>query len=147
MAQQLDRRRSTAQPANTRRSVSRARRLPATSPSESQVTAHHITEMERLIRAETYRDVILTNPALVASAKQQIAHLIHNGEATLGQRLWHALLDQPHSFILACMTADDAEGRLLRSNNPFSTLIGERDTNERVKTWRMAKARLSPKQT
>lgn len=147
MDQQLDRRRSKAQPVNTRQSASRERRLPATSSSESQITAHDITEMERLIRAETYRDVILTSPALVASAKQQITRLIHNGEATLGQCLWLALLDQPHSFILACMTADDAEGRLLRSNNPFSTLIGERDTGERVKTWRMAKARLSPKQT
>lgn len=68
-----------------------------------------------------------------------IASAIQGGEASLGQRLWHRLLDEPVAFVIRCMTADDAEGRLLRSNNPFSVLIGETDQAHRRRTRLMAK--------
>ncbi len=112
-----------------------------TSPDDagpSSLTAHDITEAERLLRARHYADVLRSNPKLVRDAVMRIAPIVETDEATLGQHLWYALLGEPLEVIIRCMTADNAEGRLLRSNNPFSILIGQAVITERRRTRREA---------
>ena len=101
------------------------------STGDRSSTAHDINEAERLLRARHYADVLCERPELVIEAAIQIAKVVETGEATLGQRLWHALLAEPLDMIIRCMMADDADGRLLRSNNPFSMLIGQADVAAR----------------
>lgn len=101
-------------------------------------TAHDVNEAERLLRAHHYAEVLRKRPELVLEAATRIAQVVGAGEATLGQRLWHALLGEPLDMIIRCMTADDAYGRLLRSNNPFSMLIGQADVAARHQTRRDA---------
>lgn len=101
-------------------------------------TAHDMNEAERLLRAHHYAEVLRERPELVLEAATRIAKVVGAGEATLGQRLWHALLAEPLDMIIQCMMADDADGRLLRSNNPFSMLIGQADVAARHQTRRDA---------
>lgn len=105
-------------------------------------TAHDITEVERLLRSRRYGDILRSQPELVHAASQHLAPVIASGEANLGQRVWHALLSEPVDMIIRCMTADDADGRLLRSNNPFSIIIGQSMIDKRRELWREAKAAL-----
>lgn len=104
-------------------------------------TAHDINEAERLLRAHHYAEVLRKRPELVLAAATRIAQVVGAGEATLGQRLWQALLGEPLDMIIRCMTADDADGRLLRSNDPFSMLIGQADVEARRQTRRDARDR------
>lgn len=108
---------------------------------DRSATAHDINEAERLVRAHHYAEVLRERPELVLEAAIQIAQVVGAGEATLGQRLWHALLGEPLDMIIRCMTADDADGRLLRSNDPFSMLIGQADVAARRQTRRDARDR------
>lgn len=114
----------------------------STSRPETSPTAHDVTEVERLLRSRRYGDILRSQPDLVQAANQHLAPVIASGEANLGQQLWHALLCEPLDVIIRCMTADDAEGRLLRSANPFSIVIGQSMIGERRKLWREAKAML-----
>ena len=109
--------------------------------------AHDIVERERLIRARNYADQIRRNPMLVVCARREIDILLRTGNATLGQQLWSKVLDEDLDTILAFMTADQPEGRLLRSNNPFSSLIPSESIEQRRATWRRAKCDLSLKTT
>jgi hypothetical protein len=108
-------------------------------PGDRSPTAHDINEAERMLRARHYADVLRERPELVQAATTRIAMVVETSEATLGQRLWHALLGEPLDMIIRCMTADDADGRLLRSNNPFSVLIGQTDVAARRQTRRDAR--------
>lgn len=89
-------------------------------------SSHDIAEAERLRRSFEYAKVIRERPELVLLAAEEMRMLVGRGEATLGQQLWCELLNEPLEVIIGCMTADDPDGRLLRSNNPFSILIGRK---------------------
>lgn len=110
-------------------------------------TAHDVVEADRIVRAEAYSSEISRRPQLIDLAREMIDGVVSRDQATLGQRLWQALLREPLDMILSCMVADDAEGRLLRSNNPFSHLIGQTDPEIRSRTWKIARARLLDKRT
>lgn len=103
-------------------------------------TAHDVAEKERLMRSYGYADAIRRRPELIIEAQRSLDDLVRDDAATLGQRLWHVLLREPMETILLGMTGDDAEGRLLRSNNPFSMMIGQTDVGQRRRTWRKASA-------
>ena len=111
-------------------------------PGRRTRTAHDVVEAERLLRSRKYAETLRQRPELFKRASDALASLVERDDATLGQRLWHALLREPAETVILCMTADDPEGRLLRSNNPFSVLIGEADSGERRSTWSRARAAL-----
>jgi hypothetical protein len=106
-------------------------------------TAHDITERDRLLRARGYAEEIARRPELVEQARGRIDRAVTGGECTLGERLWQRVLREPVGFVVDCMLRDDPEGRLLRSNNPFSVLMGPTDQAERRETWRQAREDLS----
>lgn len=106
-------------------------------------TAHDVTERERLIRAGEYAAEIMRRPELVDQARDGIDRIVAGDHSTMGHRLWQMLLREPVGFVVECMLSDDPEGRLLRSNNPFSLLIGSVDAAERKRTWRQARNDLS----
>ena len=58
------------------------------------------------------------------------------GTATPGELLWLELLSQGMDQIIEAMTADTPEGRLLRSNSPFSIPHGTTDLEERRRAAR-----------
>lgn len=110
-------------------------------------TAHDITERATLIRARGYADIVRQHPEHVQAAKAYIADLLAADAQTAGHLLWRRLLDEDLETMLERMTSDDPQGRLLRSNNPFSVIIGFTDEEERRRTWQQAKNELSTSST
>lgn len=107
------------------------------------LNAHHIAERTRLLSHEAYAALIDVDGSLVDQARSAIEAAIGRDGGTTGQRLWRLILCRSWSEIRTRMLEDSPEGRLLRSNSPFSTLIGIRDPDERTKLWRQAKRDLS----
>jgi hypothetical protein len=111
--------------------------------AEDHLAPHALAEEERRIRSFQYAEAIRDDPYLLLRASELIASVVNSGEATIGQELWSRILREPVEFVICCMTADDAEGRLLRSNNPFSFLVGQTSTADRRQTRLEAANRLS----
>jgi hypothetical protein len=65
----------------------------------------------------------------------------------MGERLWQALLQLDSDEVIAHMLDDGEAGSLLRSNSPFSRIIGITDQTIRAKLWKRAKTELSAKAT
>lgn len=122
-----------------RQSIERVSRMTA----EDHLARHALAEEERRIRSFKYAEAIRDDPYLLVRASGLIASVVKSGEATIGQELWSRILREPVEFVIRCMTADDAEGRLLRSNNPFSFLVGQTATADRRQTRLEAANRLS----
>lgn len=110
-------------------------------------TAHDVVERERLIRSRDYAREMLARPGLVEEARDLLSTAVRNGSDTLGHRLWLRILDEELDEVVLFMTGDHAEGRLLRSSNPFSRLIGEPHPSRRRQTWLQARSELSPSRT
>lgn len=105
--------------------------------------AHDIAERTRLLSHRFYAEVVDGQPDIVRQAREAISTRMAAGGGTMGQELWDLVLRQTWPEIRERMLADNADGRLLRSNSPFSTLIGIRDPDERTSLWRQAKQELS----
>lgn len=106
------------------------------------VTSHHVTEQARLISHRLYAKAVDGKPELVEEARAFLDEGIADNGGTMGQRLWQSVLKRPWHQVRERMLADDPEGRLLRSNSPFSHLIGIADDQLRRRIWREAKAEL-----
>lgn len=111
------------------------------------MTDHDIAERARLLSHQLYASTIDGEPQLLDRAREMTAGLLADAGATMGQELWSLILRRPWPEVRERMLADDAEGRLLRSNSPFSTLIGIWDPQERTRLWRQAKQDLSGRPT
>jgi len=111
-------------------------------PNDCLPNAHDITERSILLRARRYADHIRTKPELVAAAVRRIEENLASHRACTGHLMWRQVLTLPVEDIIACMLHDGPEGRLLRSTNPFSTIIPPEDVEERRRTWRRAKQEL-----
>lgn len=110
--------------------------------ADDHLALHALTEEERLVRSFRYAEAIRNDPCLLLRASELIASAVENDEATVGQELWSRILRESAEFVIRCMTADDPEGRLLRSNNPFSLLVGQTSTADRRLTRLEAAKRL-----
>lgn len=107
------------------------------------MTGHDIAERTRVLSHQVYARAIDADPSLIEQAMAQIDQMVSSDRGTSGHELWQLLLGRPWPEVKARMLDDTPEGRLLRSNSPFSTLIGIGDPNERSRLWRQAKHDLS----
>lgn len=105
--------------------------------------SHDVAERARLISHRLYAQHISQSPMLLEQARARL----ERGATTEGEEMWLQLLKRQPREIIQRMTEDTPEGRLLRSNSPFSVLIGVSDVNERRRIWNQAKSELSRAQT
>lgn len=111
-------------------------------PVATSVTSHDVAERARLISHRIYAEQIELQPQLIDEARGFLERGIAENGGTMGHNLWQLILTRPWSQVRDRMLQDDAEGRLLRSNSPFSHLIGIQDESIRRQIWRKAKAEL-----
>jgi hypothetical protein len=109
--------------------------------ADVRIDSHAIAEQARLLSHRLYADAVRHDPDLIGLAKSRIEADLAGG-GTLGHKLWQLLLEKPRDTIIEGMLQDSELGRLLRSNSPFSTLIGVTDTHDRNRIWRQAKSDL-----
>lgn len=102
--------------------------------------AHEINEQFRLLTHQAYLECIEGDPSLIERATAWVEETIKHGEPTLGERMWFVLLSMPLDDIKRAMMHPGPEGRLLRSNSPFSDLIGVKDFEARSDLWRQAQS-------
>ena len=110
------------------------------SPSGGSVDSHEVAEQYRILSHGLYAEAIRRNPALLTEAKAKIDRQVDAG-GTTGHRLWQVLLTLGEDEILGRMVEDSEVGRRLRSNSPFSTLIGVTDPAIRHDLWQEAKTK------
>lgn len=106
------------------------------------MTAHDIAERARLLSHTRYAEIVDADQPLITQARR----LLECGDQqalTTGQLAWRALLKLQWNEIRSQMLRDDPQGRLLRSNSPFSIILGETDPDQRRQSWRQAKFELS----
>lgn len=103
------------------------------------VDSHEIAERSRLLSHKLYATQIRTQPRLLDQARKSIEESVQDGVATVGERLWHHVLQLELDEIVEYMVDDSEGGRLLRSNSPFSRIIGVRDLKTRTKLWQQAR--------
>jgi hypothetical protein len=114
----------------------------------SEFNAHDVAERARLISHNRYVEIIDHDPSLLHKAKGMLERGVAENGGTMGQRLWLIImLHGDWRDIRERIIRDDEDGRLLRSNSPFSELIGIHDQDERTEIWRRAKAELSAQTT
>lgn len=107
------------------------------------MNGHDIAEHARLLSHRRYALVVDADADLIDEARIAIEEALTKDGATTGQKLWQLILRRPWAEVRKRMLDDGPEGRLLRSNSPFSTLIGVRDPEERTRLWQQAKRELS----
>ena len=107
------------------------------------VDAHKITEQTSLLSHRLYAEVIDEDHRYIGQARALLEQRLENGQATIGEQHWQQLLQRPWTEIRQHMLEDTAAGRLLRSNSPFSFIIGISDPDVRRQLWRQAKNELS----
>ncbi len=110
------------------------------------MNSHAITERAGLIRHRGYVPRIRNEPELIQRAREIIESAEASKLETLGLRLWKLVLNEPIQGVIDHMLDEGEVGQLLRSNSPFSILIGQTDTEERRATWQMAKQELLAEQ-
>ena len=108
---------------------------------------HAITEHAMLLATRRHADFILRNPDLVVQVKSQVEGAITSRRCTAGLELWYQLLGLPLPEVVQQMTEDSPNGRLLRSNNPFSSILPSENEDTRKQLWRLAKTELSNRAT
>lgn len=109
--------------------------------------SHEIAEQARILSHKRYAEVINTDRCLLDEARDMLERAIDEHGGTEGHRMWVSLLNDTWPQICQQMLSDCPEGRLLRSNSPFSQLIGISDVTERLKLWQEAKSALSAQMT
>ena len=107
-----------------------------------QITSHDVNERARLISHHLYAEQIDARPDLTDRAREFLDRGIAENGGTMGQQLWQSILKWPWHQVRERMLQDNPEGRLLRSNSPFSEIIGIGDEQGRRTIWRQAKAEL-----
>ena len=110
-------------------------------------SAHAITEHATLLNARRAADYILQHPQIVERAMLRLETDLASHRRSAGLRLWREVLRLPLTEVVGRMIEESPSGRLLRSNNPFSTVLPQDDELMRRRTWRQAKAELSSKST
>lgn len=103
------------------------------------INGHTVTERTSLLHHELYASAIDKDPSYVDRARAVIDAEIRSNGGTIGEQKWQALLKRPWLTIRRSMLADTPEGRLLRSNSPFSIVIGVPNPDTRRRLWRKAK--------
>ncbi|WIW88056.1 hypothetical protein K3M67_14000 [Sphingobium sp. V4] len=121
-------------------------KISARSAQPSRPDSHAIAEYARWLSHKLYAEAICRDPSLIVRAKAAIEAAVDGG-GTLGQKLWELLLRKHRDDIIEAMLQDSELGSLLRSNSPFSTLVGVTDRQDRSQIWRQAKSDLLAKTT
>jgi hypothetical protein len=103
------------------------------------MSSHAINDRFSLLTHHHYSDRIRADPSLIAEATARVNGLIESGTDTIGHRMWRSLLVLDLQHVLKTMVQDDPDGRMLRSNSPFSRLIGYKNVSKRNLLWRQAK--------
>lgn len=103
---------------------------------------HDINDRFNLLSHRIYAEKIRENPAFRGEALAMIRRGVAENGGTTGHKMWLAALREPWDKTESRMLADTPEGKLLRSNSPFSQLIGISDVERRIALWRQAKAEL-----
>lgn len=116
-------------------------------PPDKPISSHEVAERARLISHRIYADKVDLDTTIIGHARQFLDSGILANGGTTGQQLWQLILRRPWPQVRERMLRDDAEGRLLRSNSPFSHLIGIEDESLRRRIWQTAKAELCSKAT
>ena len=106
------------------------------------MNAHDIAERSRLLNHKEYAAKIDQDRSILGIASRDLRKILQTTGGTAGEREWIELLKHPWPEIRSRMLNDDPQGRLLRSNSPFSRIIGNTDPEERTKIWRQAKSEL-----
>lgn len=107
------------------------------------MTTHDIVERTRLLSHQRYAELIDTDHSIL----DRVNDYLQNADdclLTLGQRDWKVLLKKQWAEVKREMLRDDPRGRLLRSNSPFSSILGEGDPDRRRLLWRQATSELLP---
>lgn len=108
---------------------------------------HDIAEHAKLLSHRIYATAVDANPDLLTDAVIFINRGISTDGGTIGHYLWQDLLKNSWQHIKQRMLEETPEGRLLRSNSPFSHIIGVRDIDTRTRIWHLAKAELCSQAT
>ncbi len=116
--------------------------VPAPSVQNASMNPHDINDRVNLLSHRIYAEKIRENPALRGEALAMIRNGIAQNGGTVGHRMWLDALQESWESAEARMLADTPEGKLLRSNSPFSQLIGISDVEQRIALWRQAKREL-----
>ena len=111
------------------------------------MNSHAIAERAGLIRHRNYVAQIKKDPELIKQAREMIERAEKSDAETVGLRLWRLVLNEPVQSIIDYMLNEGEVGQLLRSNSPFSILIGQTDTEQRRNTWQIAAQELSIERT
>ncbi len=107
------------------------------------IDAHKITEQASLLSHRFYAELVEEDRTYIDRARNLIASEVNTTCGTIGEQAWMRLLTKPWRQIRHQMLADTPQGRLLRSNSPFSRIIGISDPQTRRQVWRQAKHDLS----
>lgn len=99
---------------------------------------HLVAELARVLSHKLYAEAILRDPGLIPAAAKVVDRLQATGQATLADRMWQRLLSLGADRVIPAMLDEGETGRLLRSNSPFSRLIGVEDANVRKALWQIA---------
>ncbi len=116
--------------------------VPAPSVQNASMNPHDINDRVNLLSHRIYAEKIRENPAFRDEALAMIRRGVAKNGGTVGHRMWLAALQESWESAEARMLADTPEGKLLRSNSPFSQLIGISDVEQRIALWRQAKREL-----
>jgi hypothetical protein len=109
--------------------------------------SHEVAERSKLLAHRYYAQRIREMPELLVKARDDIKKAVQSGVATIGQQLWDQMLSLELEAVLDIMLEDSERGRLMRSNSPFSRIIGIHDPKARSELWRQAKRELSARRT
>lgn len=111
------------------------------------MNSHDIAERTSLLAHRIYAEKISEQPEMLLVAKDRLQRCIKEQGGTLGQKLWIRILRRTWPEVREKMLADDQYGRLLRSNSPFSMMLGVTDPEQRRQLWRQANSELSLNKT
>jgi transcriptional regulator with XRE-family HTH domain len=131
----------------TRLTGDRARRSANEPRTRDHPDSHDVAEQSKLLAHRYYALRIRETPTLLVEARNDIKRAVQSGVATIGQQLWDQVLSRGPEAVLGIMLEDSERGRLMRSNSPFSRIIGVHDPKARSELWRQAKRELSAQRT
>lgn len=100
--------------------------------------SHTIGARYRLLSHLIYAEALRRDPSLLDRARELVADRLRSDECTFTDRMWAVLLTLSLEEVIRGISSDAPEGDDLRSNSPFSILIGLRDVEERNALWRRA---------
>lgn len=117
--------------------------LPATA---TRIDSHAVGERAKILLVRRFAAALHNDPMLRATVKAHLDQKAIGETASFIDRLWRKLLHQPLDEVLSMMAEDSQRGRMLRSTNPFRSIMPVESEGVRRQIWRDAKAQLHTEQ-